>query len=620
MPQLRRPPLVALLCLLPVLSSASASAAENGYGETSPELASYIASEGGQTGTTLSGTITQTGERPAAVRRAGGDRRAPQGGAGRRRRQLPVRERAARPVSRRRSRGRLQHAAHRGDRRRDTPTTLDISIDFDLHFAEVLSVSPTARPQFESYQPTTVLDGLELSKNLEATIGATLSEAPGVAMREFGPASARPIIRGLDGDRISVLEDGQRMGDLSSQSGDHSVPTNPAAARKIEVVRGPATLLYGANAIGGLVNVITDSIPSERTQGTSGNFTFNFGSNGGAAGGAGDIHVGNGQYALHFGAAGNRAGNYGTPEGEVVNSQSRTAMGQIGLSRTGEKQYVGVSYGYDDSRYGIPVVEEGSIRLTPKRHSLSARAGGQNLGGWLQSYRATLGMRNYQHDELEGDDIGTTFHNDTLEGEVLLSHKRVGALVGSFGGWFMNRDFKAVGDEALTPPVAQRAVAAFVYEEVESPHVTLQYGGRFDHSHFTPEQFRRERTFNEWSASLGLLLKPQAANDNFVIALNLARASRYPSLEELYYFGPHPGNLPSRSATTSSTPNMGSASTSRCAAAAAASKASSRSSATTSRTTSFASRPATSRIHFRSSATSKSTASSPASRHMATSS
>ena len=272
-----------------------------------------------------------------------------------------------------------------------TPATLNISIDFDLHFAEVLSVSPTARPQFESYQPTTVLDGQELTKNLEATIGATLSEAPGVAMREFGPASARPVIRGLDGDRISVLEDGQRMGDLSSQSGDHSVPTNPAAARKIEVVRGPATLLYGANAIGGLVNVITDSIPSERTAGASGNFTFNFGSNGGAAGGAGDIHVGNGRYALHFGGAGNRSGNYDTPEGEVDNSQARTAMGQIGVSRTGEKQYVGVSYGYDDSEYGIPVVEEGSISLTPRRHSISARAGGQNLDSWLQSYRVTFG-------------------------------------------------------------------------------------------------------------------------------------------------------------------------------------------------------------------------------------
>lgn len=424
-----------------------------------------------------------------------------------------------------------------------TPATLNLSIEFDLHFAEVLSVSPNARPQFESYQPTTVLDGQELTKNLESTLAATLSEAPGVAMRQFGPGPARPIIRGLDGDRVAVLEDGQRMGDLSSQSGDHAVPTNPAAARKIEVVRGPATLLYGANAIGGLVNVITDSIPSEKTQGTSGNVTMNYGSNGGAAGGAGDIHVGNGKFALHFGGAANRAGNYTTPEGEVANSEARMALGQIGGAWTGEKSYVGASYGYDDSEYGIPVVEEGTIRLTPQRHSFSVRAGGQNLPGWLQSYRTTLGVRRYQHSELEGTEVGTTFHNDTVEGELLLSHKRAGFLVGSFGGWLLNRQFDAIGEEALSPAVDQRAYAGFVYEEVEAPHVTVQFGGRVDHSSYEPAGGLRPRDFTEFSGSVGLLVKPRAANDNFVVALNLARASRYPALEELYYFGPHPGNL-----------------------------------------------------------------------------
>jgi iron complex outermembrane receptor protein len=130
-----------------------------------------------------------------------------------------------------------------------------------------------------------------------------------------------------------------------------------------------------------------------------------------------------------------------------------------------------------------------------------------------------------------------------MEGEVLLSHKRTGRLVGSFGGWFLNRAFEAIGAEALSPPVDQRAFAAFLYEELESSHATLQFGGRIDHSKFEPAQNRRERTFNEWSASAGLLLKPVAARDNVVIAINLARASRYPSLEELYYFGPHPGNL-----------------------------------------------------------------------------
>ena len=155
-----------------------------------------------------------------------------------------------------------------------TPVALDLAVEFDLHFAEVLSVSPNPRPQFESYQPTSVLTGEDLARQLDTTIAATLQSEPGIAMRAFGTAPARPVIRGLDGDRVVVLEDGQRTGDVSSQSGDHGVPVNPAAARKIEVVRGPATLLYGANAIGGLVNIISDQIPSERTTKPSGNFTF----------------------------------------------------------------------------------------------------------------------------------------------------------------------------------------------------------------------------------------------------------------------------------------------------------------------------------------------------------
>jgi iron complex outermembrane receptor protein len=351
------------------------------------------------------------------------------------------------------------------------------------------------------------------------------------------------VIRGLDGDRVLVLQDGQRMGDLSSQSGDHGVPVNPAAARKIEVVRGPATLLYGANAIGGLVNVLTDQIPSEQTTRPSGTFTFDFGSNGGQAGGAGDVHVGNGKFALHVGGAGRRSSDYSTPEGDIDNSQSRMGMGTIGAAWTGDKAYAGASYGYDDTEYGIPVVEEGAITLTPKRHSFSARAGASEMGGWLQSYRATLGVRRYEHSEVEGDEIHTTFNNDTTEAEVLLSHRPTGKLVGSVGGWFLNRAFAATGEEALSPPVDQRSFAAFLYEELKWSHATLQFGGRLDRADYTPEGGLTARDFTEWSGSLGLLIQPEAANDNFVIAASLARASRYPALEELYFFGPHLGNL-----------------------------------------------------------------------------
>ena len=140
---------------------------------------------------------------------------------GREKTRMPSRERAARRLSRVRSgRGhsaRTEVAARAG-------ATLDLVVALDLHFAEVVSVSPNARPQFESYQPTSVLAGQDLQKQLEATIGATLQSEPGVAMRAFGPGPARPVIRGLDGDRVAVLQDGQRVGDLSSQSGDRRDP------------------------------------------------------------------------------------------------------------------------------------------------------------------------------------------------------------------------------------------------------------------------------------------------------------------------------------------------------------------------------------------------------------
>ena len=120
---------------------------------------------------------------------------------------------------------------------------LDVLLDPEVHYTEVITVAPTARDPFESYQPTSVLAGQELTKELGGTLGATLQRQPGVAERSFGPGPSRPVIRGLDGDRVLILEDGQRVGDLSSQSGDHGVTLNPASAARIEVVRGPATLL-----------------------------------------------------------------------------------------------------------------------------------------------------------------------------------------------------------------------------------------------------------------------------------------------------------------------------------------------------------------------------------------
>jgi iron complex outermembrane recepter protein len=419
---------------------------------------------------------------------------------------------------------------------------VELRVDFDLHFQEVASVSAEMRSQFDAFQPTTVLSGQELTKQLESSLGATLENQPGLSSRSFGSAPSRPVIRGLDGDRVQILQDGQRTGDLSSQSGDHGVSVNPAAAERIEVVRGPATLLYGANAIGGLVNIITNEIPTRPVQGTSGEVTFDAGTAAEEAGGAGHVQLGNGRFAVNIGGGGRRSDDLDTPLGKVANSHSRSAFTNVGAAWTGDKAHVGASYGYDDSKYGIPVVEGGTLQLTPRRHALTFRAGAERLTGAFEAFRATVAVRRYQHDELEGAEVGTNFKNDTVELQAMGSHRAVGRMKGSIGVWVLDRAFDAVGAEALSPAVDQNGFAAFAYEEVTWPHVTLQFGGRVDQTNYSPAG-ESKRDFMNGSLSAGLLLRPAAADDRLTIAASVARAARAPALEEMFFFGVHAGNF-----------------------------------------------------------------------------
>ncbi len=246
--------------------------------------------------------------------------------------------------------------------------------------------------------------------------------------------------------------------------------------------------------------------------------------------------------ALHAGAGGRRSGDVATPEGDLVNSQSRNGFVNLGASWTGSRGYLGGSYGYDDTKYGIPVVEEGSLQLTPRRHNVTFRGGAQDLTGAFESFRTTLAIRRYKHEELEGEEIGTAFTNNTTDLEVLGSHRAYGRLKGTVGAWLMGRAFDAVGAEALSPAVDQNATALFAYEELTWPHVTVQLGGRFDHAHYSPFE-EDEQSFNTGSASAGLLFRPAAARDALTFVVSLARAARYPALEELFYYGPHPGNF-----------------------------------------------------------------------------
>lgn len=423
------------------------------------------------------------------------------------------------------------------------PPPLDVLLDTEVHYTEVVSVSPTARDQFATYQPTSVLAGQELTQELESTLGATLERQPGVAERSLGPGPSRPVIRGLDGDRVLILEDGQRAGDLSSQSGDHGVTVNPASASRIEVVRGPATLLYGANAIGGLVNVISDAIPVAPVRGTRGGVVLDVGSGAEEFGTAADVMWGNGGVAVHASGSGRRNGDVKTPLGRVANTQSRGGFGNIGISWTEENRYLGGSYGYDDTKYGVPVIEEGRIQLTPRRHAVALKAGANELGGFVEGIRANFAARRYRHEELEGTEVGTRFENDTTEGDVMLRQRAAGRLAGTVGISLRARAFSALGEEALSPPVDEHVYAAFFYEELAWPHATFQFGARVNHATYKPDRELPSRAFTDLSGSVGLLLRPAAANERLTLAFSIARAARNPALEELYFFGPHPGNF-----------------------------------------------------------------------------
>jgi iron complex outermembrane receptor protein len=421
--------------------------------------------------------------------------------------------------------------------------TVNVAVDPELHYSEVVSVGPDGKNQFDSYQPTAVLAGQDLLKQLGTTVGATLSTQPGVAERSMGPGPSRPVIRGLDGDRVLILEDGQRVGDLSSQSSDHGVPINPANASRIEVVRGPATLLYGSNAIGGLVNIISDTIPTQRVTGTHGSATVDFATAAGEAVGGGDVLWGNTRFAVHASGSGNRTGNFETPDGEIDNSQSRSGFAAFGAAWTGERGYFGGSFQYDNTKYGIPVVEEGETQLTPRRQAFALRTGADRLNGPFTSFRALFGYRHYRHDELDGETVVTEFENNTTDVNVQAKHRPIGRLTGTIGGSLLTRAFTATGAEALAPPIDEHSTALFIYEELAWSHVTVQFGGRINWANFTPEGGLPERDFTDGSGSVGIVIRPAAADDKVSFAVNLARAARNPALEELYFFGPHVGNF-----------------------------------------------------------------------------
>ena len=380
-----------------------------------------------------------------------------------------------------------------------------------VHESITVTASAGETTTFDSFNSVTSLDTMDIAERMAPNIGELLGEEAGIYKRSFGPGSSRPIIRGFDGDRVLIMQDGVRTGDLSSQSGDHGVTIDPAGLERLEVVRGPATLLYGSNAIGGVVNAITphDTFHTAKHVGTDGQMLTDFGSANAQAGVNGQVQRMEQNWTLWAGGGARRTGDYDTPVGKVENSSTRLANGRLGVGIFGEKIYFSGGYQVEDGRYGVPGVgdihghedeeapaeeeEELHIDLDTFRQSARFNFGMKNLENeFIEHMHVTFSYIDWRHDELEvvggSESIGTSFDNKTYVVRAEVEHAETGPFSGKFGLWTHYRDYKVFGEEALAPPTTQTSFAGFVYEELEiNPAAQLLLGGRIEVNDYNPD-------------------------------------------------------------------------------------------------------------------------------------
>ncbi|MDQ3170082.1 MAG: TonB-dependent receptor, partial [Acidobacteriota bacterium] len=395
-----------------------------------------------------------------------------------------------------------------------------------------------------------------------------------------------------DGDRVLIMQDGVRTGDLSSQSGDHGTSIDPASLQRLEVVKGPATLLYGSNAIGGVVNAITpqEAFRQSPFKGLLGGISLDGGTANTQAGGNGSVQWGNGEWMVWGNGGARRSGDYDTPVGTIDNSATRLANGGGGVGWVGERGFFSVGGKVEDARYGVPFAgafhgehvedegephEEGEedegdehqvlIELASVRRDARIDAGLHKLENrFIDTARVAISVLDYQHEEIENDEgveeVGTTFDNKVVSVRAELLQKPLGRVSGRLGVETFVRDYEAVGEEALAPATSQSSLAAFVYQELGFGRARAQFGARVERNAYDVEPrggfeeepevciavvggcppLARDRAFTGFSGSAGVHLD---LGRHAAVVANVTRASRAPALEELYNFGPHIGNL-----------------------------------------------------------------------------
>ncbi|MFN2513528.1 MAG: TonB-dependent receptor [Pyrinomonadaceae bacterium] len=455
--------------------------------------------------------------------------------------------------------GRYDVLAHL-DRVPDMVQTVDVaagataSVDFRVELSGLseqvtVTASGTEQVLSSSIQSVEVIGSIDLAKKSSVSLGEALDGELGVSKRSFGPGTARPVIRGFDGDRVLVLQDGNRIGGLGFESGDHAEPINVLTVERIEIVKGPASLLYGSNAIGGVVNAITGHDSAHK--GLNGYFTAVGGTNSRQAGSTGGVEFGTERWLFWANGGGQRAGDYTTPLGQVRNSFTREGNVSAGVGYYPQKGFLSFNYQFDKRRYGIPIdpAEEDPeiVNLNPRRHSFQFNGGFKESRSFVEAGNFSVQYNDYQHAEINSinNEVGTLFINKTSLYRGMFEQRKSGRLSGRFGFWGQHRDFSALGDEALAPPTKHNAFALFTLQTLDFERASLQFGGRVETNRYNPAATDARgslpnRSFTGISAAFGVRVPTWSGG---ALVANYSHSYRAPSLEELYNLGPHPGNL-----------------------------------------------------------------------------
>ena len=437
-----------------------------------------------------------------------------------------------------------------------------------------------------------VIQGVQLDRQLRASIGDTLEKTAGVSATSFGPTASRPVLRGLQGERVRLLTDGIGSIDVSNTSADHAAVVNPLLAERIEVLRGPQSLLYGSSAIGGVVNVIDRRIPTRLP--TEALHLGAVGTYGSAAserslaatleaplgGGfvvhadasydkADDMRIGGAALtpalraealataALPAATPGldpaiDYAGNAGVA-GVLPNTAARTWTAGTGVSYLNAGGMIGLAYTHTDSLYGVPIrfatapgAAQESPRLQLQQDRLDLRAEVNAGGRLIDKVLLRAAFADYRHAELDpAGNVGTTFLNKGIEARLELTQAARGAWHGASGVQFVNRDFNVIGDEAFLPKNGTRQLGLFTLQALDFGAWKLEAGARFEHARMTampgpaqPQFAAGARSFDTVSLSGGA---SYAVRPGWRLGVNLSRTERAPAAEELFANGPHAG-------------------------------------------------------------------------------